>query len=192
LPSRPTRTRRRLRVPVHRPRAVVPLLRGESVQLGLDHGGGEELPDRPAGVRGLVEAVLLALGVGLGVALFHSRFGFTSAWRQLVASAGAGLRAHAVLLGTTATLFALVIAPSSGPLGIALVLGAFLFGVGMQLGGACASGTLFAVGSGQGTIDHDAPGSDACLSGAEKEGWLPARHWDGVCRDSVDIGVSHD
>ncbi|OZM77314.1 YeeE/YedE family protein [Pseudonocardia sp. MH-G8] len=114
--------------------------------------------------HGARQAVLLALGVGLGVALFHSRFGFTSAWRQLVAVGnGAGLRAHAVLLGTTATLFALIIgtgaglfgsepAPSGGPLGVGLLLGAFLFGLGMQLGGACASGTLFAVGSGQGTI----------------------------------------
>jgi uncharacterized membrane protein YedE/YeeE len=114
--------------------------------------------------HGARQAVLLALGVGLGVALFHSRFGFTSAWRQLVAVGnGAGLRAHAVLLGATATLFALIIgtgtglfgsepAPSGGPLGVGLLLGAFLFGLGMQLGGACASGTLFAVGSGQGTI----------------------------------------
>lgn len=31
-------------------------------------------------------------------------------------------------------------------------MGAFLFGAGMQLGGACASGTLFAVGSGQSAI----------------------------------------
>jgi uncharacterized membrane protein YedE/YeeE len=76
---------------------------------------------------------------------------------------GTGLRAHALLLGTTATLFALVIgtgtglfgstpAPTAGTLGLGLVLGAFLFGAGMQLGGACASGTLFAVGAGQGTI----------------------------------------
>lgn len=109
-------------------------------------------------------AVLLALGVGLGVTLFHSRFGFTSAWRQLVAVGnGSGLRAHALLLGTTATLFALVIGtgtglfgsepgPSAGPLSVGLLAGAFLFGVGMQLGGACASGTLFAVGTGQSTI----------------------------------------
>ncbi|GAB3487403.1 YeeE/YedE family protein [Nocardiopsis coralliicola] len=114
--------------------------------------------------HGLQPAALLVLGTGLGLALFHSRFGFTSAWRQFIAVGnGAGLRAHAVLLGTTATLFALVIgtgtglfgndpSPSAGPIGIALFLGAFLFGIGMQLGGACASGTLFAVGSGQSAI----------------------------------------
>ena len=114
--------------------------------------------------HGAKPGVLLLLGLGLGVALFHSRFGFTSAWRQLVAVGnGAGLRAHALLLGTTATLFALVIgtgtglfgsqpAPSAGPLGVGLLVGAFLFAIGMQLGGACASGTLFAVGSGQSSI----------------------------------------
>lgn len=114
--------------------------------------------------HGTQPGVLLLLGLGLGVALFHSRFGFTSAWRQLVAVGnGSGLRAHALLLGTTATLFALIIgsgtglfgstpAPSAGPLGTGLLAGAFLFAIGMQLGGACASGTLFAVGSGQTSI----------------------------------------
>ncbi|WP_028921228.1 YeeE/YedE family protein [Pseudonocardia acaciae] len=117
-----------------------------------------------AAQHGAKPAVLLALGGGLGFVLFHSRFGFTSAWRQLVAVGnGTGLRAHALLLGTTATLFALVIGtgsglfgsrpePSAGPLGVGLLLGAFLFGLGMQLGGACASGTLFAVGAGQSAI----------------------------------------
>ncbi|MBZ4014883.1 YeeE/YedE family protein [Streptomyces purpurogeneiscleroticus] len=114
--------------------------------------------------NGAKPGILLLLGIALGFALFHSRFGFTSAWRQLIAVGnGTGLRAHALLLGTTATLFALLIgtgtglfgsapAPSAGPLGVALLVGAFLFAVGMQLGGACASGTLFAVGSGQSTI----------------------------------------
>ncbi|MEV6421084.1 YeeE/YedE family protein [Streptomyces sp. NPDC051662] len=114
--------------------------------------------------HGARPGVLLLLGLGLGVALFHSRFGFTSAWRQLVAVGnGTGLRAHTLLLGTTATLFALLIgtgtglfgsvpAPSAGTLGVGLLAGSFLFAVGMQLGGACASGTLFAVGSGQSSI----------------------------------------
>ncbi|WP_372346215.1 YeeE/YedE family protein [Streptomyces sp. KL116D] len=114
--------------------------------------------------HGAKPGVLLLLGIALGFALFHSRFGFTSAWRQLVAVGnGTGLRAHTLLLGTTATLFALIIgtgsglfgavpAPSAGPIGAGLLVGAFLFAVGMQLGGACASGTLFAVGSGQSTI----------------------------------------
>jgi uncharacterized membrane protein YedE/YeeE len=34
------------------------------------------------------------------------------------------------------------------PPGVSVLLGAFIFGIGMQLGGGCASGTLFAVGGG--------------------------------------------
>lgn len=35
------------------------------------------------------------------------------------------------------------------PVGVSLVVGAFLFGIGMQLGGGCASGTLYAIGGGR-------------------------------------------
>lgn len=113
---------------------------------------------------GEVPAVLFGLGLALGFVLFHSRFGFTSAWRQLVAVRnGAGLRAHMLMIGVAATLFAPILAggvawrgaeatPSLAPIGLGVTLGALLFGVGMQLGGSCASGTLFAVGSGQTAI----------------------------------------
>ncbi|MEQ3554059.1 YeeE/YedE family protein [Pseudonocardia nematodicida] len=104
-----------------------------------------------------------ALGLALGFTLFHSRFGFTSGWRQLVAvGQGAAIRAHMIMLGTASVLFAVILSsgfalagePSGyvNPIGIPLVVGAFLFGVGMQVGGSCASGTLFAVGSGQSAI----------------------------------------
>ena len=104
-----------------------------------------------------------ALGLALGFTLFHSRFGFTSGWRQLVAvGQGAAIRAHMLMLGTAAVLFAVILASGfalageprgfTSPIGIGLVVGAFLFGVGMQVGGSCASGTLFAVGSGQSAI----------------------------------------
>ena len=115
-------------------------------------------------VHGAKFGALLVIGLFLGVALFHSRFGFTSAWRQLIAVGnGEGLRAHALLLGTATTLIALVMVsgaglfgstPSASPgaIGLPLFVGAALFAIGMQIGGACASGTLFAVGSGQSTI----------------------------------------
>ena len=41
--------------------------------------------------------------------------------------------------------------PVSGfvsPVGTSVIVGAFIFGIGMQLGGGCASGTLFTVGGG--------------------------------------------
>lgn len=114
--------------------------------------------------QGLPQAALLLLGVGLGFSLFHARFGFTSAWRQLVAvGQGKALRAHTVLLAATALLFApflaagvsptgVEVAGSVAPVGIGLLVGATIFGIGMQIGGACASGTLYAVGSGQTAI----------------------------------------
>ena len=113
---------------------------------------------------GQVPAVLFAIGLALGFVLFHSRFGFTSAWRQLVAvRQGKALRAHMLMLAVACTLFAPVLAtqaswgdvpaaPSLAPIGFGLFVGSFLFGVGMQLGGSCASGTLFAIGSGQTAI----------------------------------------
>uniref|UniRef100_UPI0025E59D53 YeeE/YedE thiosulfate transporter family protein n=1 Tax=uncultured Aeromicrobium sp. TaxID=337820 RepID=UPI0025E59D53 len=138
--------------PVQRGPAAIALTIAVMAVLGVGFG------------HGLQEAVLLMLGLGLGLALFHARFGFTSGWRQLVAVGnGSGVRAHALLLGTAATLGLIVLAsgsslfahtpaPAGAPLGVGLLLGSFLFGIGMQLGGACASGTLFAVGSGQSSI----------------------------------------
>lgn len=114
--------------------------------------------------QGAEQGVLLVVGLALGVALYHARFGFTSAWRRLVSvGQGDGLRAHLLMLAAASLLFAPILAAGAGlfgnqaagnvaPLGVSVVVGAFLFGVGMQLGGACASGTLYAVGGGQTAI----------------------------------------
>lgn len=92
--------------------------------------------------------------------LFNARFGFTSAWRQLVAvGQGRGLQAHTLMLGITAVLFAPILAGGAAlfgqeatgyvaPITLGLFVGSLLFGIGMQLGGACASGTLYATGRG--------------------------------------------
>lgn len=113
---------------------------------------------------GQVPGLLFVIGLALGLVLFNSRFGFTSAWRQLVAvRQGKALRAHMLMLATACILFAPIlanqvsfkdvpVAPTLAPIGWGLFVGAFLFGVGMQLGGSCASGTLFAIGSGQSAI----------------------------------------
>ncbi|KWX01802.1 hypothetical protein LI90_2834 [Carbonactinospora thermoautotrophica] len=131
--------------------AVIGLLLAAALGLAVHAVGGPRM------------AVLYGIGLTFGVVLFHSRFGFTSAWRQLVAvGQGAALRAHMVMLGVACLLFAPLLAtgtslagapqPTVAPIGVSLLVGAFVFGVGMQLGGACASGTLFAVGSGQTSI----------------------------------------
>lgn len=106
--------------------------------------------------------VLGIVGLLLGVVLYRARFGFTSAWRQLVAvGQGRAIRAQMVMLAAGSVLFALVLSQHWGffgttpkpyvfPLGVSLVVGSFLFGLGMQLAGSCASGTLYVAGSGQG------------------------------------------
>ncbi|WP_027965030.1 YeeE/YedE family protein [Halalkalibacillus halophilus] len=108
-----------------------------------------------------VQALLLVIGLLLGYTLFHARFGFTSAFRRFMSVGnGQALRSHMVMLAVAVTLFAPILAfgisffgtGASGyvaPIGISLLVGAFMFGVGMQLGGGCASGTLYAVGGGR-------------------------------------------
>jgi uncharacterized membrane protein YedE/YeeE len=101
----------------------------------------------------------LLLGGTLGITLYHASFGFTAAWRrQIVEGRGAGLRAQMLMLALAVTLFFPVLAegsllgrPAGGfvmPVGLSLLAGAFLFGIGMQLGGGCASGTLYTAGGG--------------------------------------------
>ncbi|NIR60963.1 MAG: YeeE/YedE family protein [Gammaproteobacteria bacterium] len=108
---------------------------------------------------GARQALLFLIGIGLGVVLLHAAFGFTSGWRLLVRERrGAGVRAQLLLLALTSILFFPVLgglfsglgaAGAVAPASVSVAVGAFLFGVGMQLGGGCGSGTLFTVGGGQ-------------------------------------------
>lgn len=102
---------------------------------------------------------LFLVGTGAGVVLYHAAFGFTSAWRIFIADRrGEGLRAQMLLLALTCAVFFPLLAEGQAfglrlnglvqPPGLPVVLGAFIFGLGMQLGGGCASGTLFSVGGG--------------------------------------------
>ncbi len=121
------------------------LLLGGSLYIGSD------LAWRPA--------ALYLLGAALGLVLYHAAFGFTSAWRVFLADGrGAGLRAQMVMLALATAIFLPVLAEGSlfgqrvggavAPLGLSVLVGSFLFGLGMQLGGGCASGTLYTVGGG--------------------------------------------
>ena len=105
------------------------------------------------------QAALFLVGIGAGVVLYHAAFGFTSAWRNAVHSGRtAGLRSQLVMLAVTALIFLPLLAQgelwgtelngSVRPLSLSVVAGAFVFGLGMQLGSGCASGTLFTVGGG--------------------------------------------
>ena len=105
------------------------------------------------------QAALFLVGAAAGVVLYHAAFGFTSSWRVFIADRrGAGLRAQMLMLAITCVVFFPLLAAgnlfgqplrgSVSPIGVGVAAGAFIFGVGMQLGGGCASGTLFSVGGG--------------------------------------------
>ena len=105
------------------------------------------------------QAALFMVGLFAGIILYHAAFGFTAAWRNMVTSGrGAGLRAQMIMLAVTVVIFVPFISQGEfsgtslrgnvNPLSLGVICGAFMFGIGMQLGGGCASGTLFTVGGG--------------------------------------------
>ena len=101
------------------------------------------------------QAALFLVGVGLGVALAGCRFGFTTGWRQLVTERDPrGLTGQLVLLAMAAAFAMPLLGGFSelqaalGPPSVALLLGAFLFGMTMQIADGCGSGTLYKAGMG--------------------------------------------
>lgn len=111
---------------------------------------------------GVRYVIAICIGVVAGIGLYHAAFGFTAAWRQIVTEKrGNGLRAQMILLAVACLFTYPIIAfgppfPELGlrsgawvlPFGVTALVGSFLFGMGMQLGGGCGSGTLFTVGGG--------------------------------------------
>ncbi len=104
------------------------------------------------------QSLLFLIGAGLGVTLLHATFGFAGGWRRLIRERrSTSVRAQILLLGLTAMLFFPVLGQlfpginaqaAVAPVGLSVLIGAFIFGIGMQLGGGCGSGTLFTVGGG--------------------------------------------
>ncbi|QMS86418.1 YeeE/YedE family protein (plasmid) [Nostoc edaphicum CCNP1411] len=109
------------------------------------------------------QSALFIIGGLLGVSLYHSSFGFASAYRKLLVNRDVrGIYAQLVMLAIATVLFAPVLAAGKAfgqevagaiaPVGISGAIGAFIFGVGMQLGGACGCGTLYTIGGGSYTM----------------------------------------
>jgi uncharacterized protein len=105
------------------------------------------------------QSLLFLVGAAAGVALYHAAFGFTASWRTFIVDRrGGGIRAQMLMLALTCAVFFPLLSSghafgqavrgSVSPVGAGVVIGAFLFGVGMQLGGGCASGTLYSAGGG--------------------------------------------
>lgn len=102
---------------------------------------------------------LWLIGVLLGLTLYHASFGFASSYRRMFVERDMrGVQAQLLLLALTTLLFAPVLAGGSAfgqdvggawaPVGVSVAVGAFMFGVGMQLAGGCGSGTLYTAGGG--------------------------------------------
>ena len=132
---------------------------------------GERGPVILIGIAGLVLAglvaldtggrgvALFALGAALGAVFLGFQYGFASAWRRFLTSGEAkGLSAHFLLIGLCAIVF--LGAPALGvsatgsvaPVSVSLIIGAFIFGIGMQLANGCGSGVLFSFGGGSGRM----------------------------------------
>lgn len=105
------------------------------------------------------QSVLFLIGGLLGITLYYSSFGFTSAYRKfLFKREVGGIYAQLLMLAIATVLFAPVLASSSAfgqavkgsiaPVGVQGAIGALLFGIGMQIASGCGCGTLYTVGSG--------------------------------------------
>jgi uncharacterized membrane protein YedE/YeeE len=102
---------------------------------------------------------LALVGGMIGFVLYRASFGFSAAFRSLIEERNPyAFRAHAVMIGLASLAFLPMISAGEflgfktyGPattIGPSFMLGALLFGIGMQIGGGCASGTLYGLGGG--------------------------------------------
>ena len=100
--------------------------------------------------------LVLALGLALGMTLEGLRFGFAGPWRALILRREpAGVVAQLAAIGGVAIIAFPLLASNPAelvgahaPVGLAMVAGAFIFGLSMQLVLGCGSGTLVNAGSG--------------------------------------------
>ena len=109
-----------------------------------------------AAAAGARYGLLLAIGLGFGIALEGLRFGFAGPWRALILRREpAGVLAQLIAIAIVAVVAIPLVSSGNGeivgahaPVGWAMVGGAFVFGLAMQVVLGCGSGTLVNAGSG--------------------------------------------
>src|SRR5476649_2424054 len=106
-----------------------------------------------------LSAALILGGFGLGIAFLKAEFSYTASWRRfLTRGEGGGLLGGLIVIAITALAVVPVAALKQSfggaiaPLGPSLLIGAFVFGIGMQLANGCGSGTLYTAGGGSGRM----------------------------------------
>lgn len=105
---------------------------------------------------GWQQAGLFAAGSMAGLAFLYASFGFTTAWRQLMNGGDTQqFRAQLTMIAIACVLMIPIIYGLPGyngfvrPVGMSLLVGAFMFGIGAQIANGCSSGTLFHLGLGR-------------------------------------------
>ena len=109
-----------------------------------------------AAATGARFGLVFLIGLGLGATLEALRFGFAGPWRQMIVNRDpAGLLAQLFAIGIVAVVAIPLITANGAeligahaPVGFAMVGGAFVFGIAMQVVLGCGSGTLVNAGSG--------------------------------------------
>lgn len=104
-------------------------------------------------------AALILGGFGLGIVFLKAEFSYTASWRRFLTRGEAGGLIGGLIVIAVCALAVVPVAalwPNFGgaiaPLGPSLLVGAFAFGIGMQLANGCGSGTLYTVGGGSGRM----------------------------------------
>lgn len=107
----------------------------------------------------IASAALVIGGFGLGIAFWKAEFSYTASFRRFLTRGDAGGMVGGLIVIAVAALAVVPVAalyPNYGgaiaPLGPSLIIGAFVFGIGMQLANGCGSGTLYTVGGGSGRM----------------------------------------
>ncbi|MFZ9082291.1 MAG: YeeE/YedE thiosulfate transporter family protein, partial [Burkholderiaceae bacterium] len=107
-------------------------------------------------LAGVQAGLLTLIGIGFGLALQGYGFGFAGGWRKFILQKDAsGVVSHMLLIGLAALLSLPLLAlypeelvGAVAPLSWSLLIGAFVFGIAMQLADGCGSGSLHKAGTG--------------------------------------------
>lgn len=150
-------------------------------------------------------ALLMLVGLGFGLVMEGLRFGFTGPWRNMIiARDGRGLLAQLLAIAICAAVTFPLLAAFPGeltgahaPVGIAMIGGAFMFGVAMQLVMGCGSGVLINAGSGNliGALALVGFIAGSFLGGQHLHWWvtlgiLPVYSLQGLFGDDAGLGVT--
>jgi len=104
---------------------------------------------------GIQAGLLVLLGVGFGLVLQGFRFGFTSGWRNwILFKDPRGLYGQMILMVAASVVSIPLLADhpqelagAVAPISWSLLIGAFVFGIAMQVADGCGSGTLYKAGA---------------------------------------------